>query len=1224
MELLPFVDILKVFNNPINEEQAWAVCYQCANFLTKESPQQQEFFQDIYDSGIHSIWLSRHGDVFLRKGPPEPNGSGKGPPNHHHSISSPSHGSHSPSSTYVHRKRRGHVIATETDAVQALGTSIFEALDYGIDPSEERQLSHELESLIVTMTSADTSLEYESQNADDEGIEKDADVEHRCTVQDVLQICNRHLSSKQDAQHHYKAVCRALATEAGELFTFLEKISTHKEKLSEAQDEDSKRLDELQRADWACLWVQVTRSLRQGVRLKKVEHVSLPPLEYELTPFEMLLEDIRSRRYTLNKISVDNGQIPHKVKDDAHAYILDFIRSRPPLKKVDDRKLKPKPPSPPDPYENLLKEIRSRPKLRPIKGGKLLVETSRTSIAEDDVFDPPRSVKRLIKPDLNLIHDNSFEESSEDEDRTSDCSVTPTSQLSPVMTPPPMTWQRAVTKESLMSGTSGGRPNRLQRRHTIMVCESPMDGKVQLQELPPLEEEEEPSPVRENHFSNQFTSLGGPGLLPRTSYSEHDLSNQVTLRHPLGHARRSSLEHRRSLTSLPTGLSAIPEMEDAAGGMDSPPKPGSIRRSWSHEQAPPPNPSPPCKGRARSAMSASKPVGKPHLSSTPKQHAFSPLISNPQLSSMSETPRMLPPQTAPLSQSQHANRLQYRDTPTRPGQPSSLDMAVSSQSPVFFKTPWPSASSASQNSTHHESESERVTSRWRRPRASEERLGQRRQLQFTESKAVSGSPTKTLVGLDTPGQDRHKKLSVNGQTDGADVERILSEGGAQSRRLSLDSAASIYTETPRASSATERPGSTSRVSFGVGRGGHEMKSKQIKSPEDEERIMRWRTLQEEELSSRVRKKVGVGVNQSKTDTQRDNTNEVRVGRRGDPPLQKNSGSDKSPENITEVLQQHLLDEEARFVRWRQLEEAGLATCFEEDSQQQSPERENQISQTKLSTSSTTTSSLTSSSLNRTSPLPVKRWQNPVECLSLTLEEVTHIREVLTKAELESLISHPDLYQQVSKSKLCFTCKTSRFTLFGEWGTKCKLCKRTVCSKCLRKMNVPTDHFSNIPVYTLSPAPLPLETHEFIQNLIKNPPPSSVPPTRDVSPNRKQTNEVDRRKEKSDELWERPSEISVTSDYMLNKGFSSLKLKSVQRSQSVQIPSHKAAKSALKGPLMAICCDCKGMVMEIIRASRASLAMLSTSNSPAVASHSPQHMFHSPAPRSPLVNKHVRK
>lgn len=45
------------------------------------------------------------------------------------------------------------------------------------------------------------------------------------------------------------------------------------------------------------------------------------------------MDDIRSKRYKLNKIMVD-GDIPHKVKKDAHAIILEFIRSRPPLKKV--------------------------------------------------------------------------------------------------------------------------------------------------------------------------------------------------------------------------------------------------------------------------------------------------------------------------------------------------------------------------------------------------------------------------------------------------------------------------------------------------------------------------------------------------------------------------------------------------------------------------------------------------------------------------------------------------------------------------------------------------------------------------------------------------------------------------------------------------------------------------------------------------------------------------
>ena len=54
----------------------------------------------------------------------------------------------------------------------------------------------------------------------------------------------------------------------------------------------------------ARLWVQIMQELRQGVRLRKVEHVQLSPLEYELTPFEILLEDIRLGRFKLNRVMV--------------------------------------------------------------------------------------------------------------------------------------------------------------------------------------------------------------------------------------------------------------------------------------------------------------------------------------------------------------------------------------------------------------------------------------------------------------------------------------------------------------------------------------------------------------------------------------------------------------------------------------------------------------------------------------------------------------------------------------------------------------------------------------------------------------------------------------------------------------------------------------------------------------------------------------------------------
>ena len=86
------------------------------------------------------------------------------------------------------------------------------------------------------------------------------------------------------------------------------------------------------------MWRQILKDLRDGVKLKKIEFTKTP-IEYELTPYEILMEDIRERRFSLNKIMVD-GELPHRIKKDAHDVILQFIRSRPPLKPVSIKYLK--------------------------------------------------------------------------------------------------------------------------------------------------------------------------------------------------------------------------------------------------------------------------------------------------------------------------------------------------------------------------------------------------------------------------------------------------------------------------------------------------------------------------------------------------------------------------------------------------------------------------------------------------------------------------------------------------------------------------------------------------------------------------------------------------------------------------------------------------------------------------------------------------------------------
>lgn len=272
----------------------------------------------------------------------------------------------------------GYSHCTEIEVIESLGIVIYKALDYGLKENEERELSPPLEQLIDHMANtveADGSND-EGYEAADEGLEDEEDEKRKVSAirsyRDVMKLCAAHLPAESEAPNHYQAVCRALFAETMELHTFLTKIKSAKENLKKIQemeksDESNTDLEELKNADWARFWVQVMRDLRNGVKLKKVQERQYNPLpiEYQLTPYEMLMDDIRSKRYTLRKVMV-NGDIPPRLKKSAHEIILDFIRSRPPLNPVSARKLKPTPPRPRSLHERILEEIKAERKLRPV------------------------------------------------------------------------------------------------------------------------------------------------------------------------------------------------------------------------------------------------------------------------------------------------------------------------------------------------------------------------------------------------------------------------------------------------------------------------------------------------------------------------------------------------------------------------------------------------------------------------------------------------------------------------------------------------------------------------------------------------------------------------------------------------------------------------------------------------------------------------------------------
>uniref|UniRef100_A0A3Q2L044 Spire type actin nucleation factor 2 n=1 Tax=Equus caballus TaxID=9796 RepID=A0A3Q2L044_HORSE len=264
--------------------------------------------------------------------------------------------------------------------VQSLGFAIYRALDWGLDESEERELSPQLERLIDLM--ANNDCEDGGCGAADEGYggpeeEEEAEGGPRAvrTFAQAMRLCAARLTDPRGAQAHYQAVCRALFVETLELRAFLARVREAKEMLQKLREDEPQaekplaELDNLGRTDWARLWVQLMRELRHGVKLKKVQEQEFNPLptEFQLTPFEMLMQDIRARNYKLRKVMVD-GDIPPRVKKDAHELILDFIRSRPPLKQVSERRLRPLPQKQRTLHEKILEEIKQERRLRPVGG----------------------------------------------------------------------------------------------------------------------------------------------------------------------------------------------------------------------------------------------------------------------------------------------------------------------------------------------------------------------------------------------------------------------------------------------------------------------------------------------------------------------------------------------------------------------------------------------------------------------------------------------------------------------------------------------------------------------------------------------------------------------------------------------------------------------------------------------------------------------------------------
>lgn len=309
--------ILRAFHCAIKEEQSWALIYQSVSALK----------QDLNQNNKNNLFI-KSTNLFIKN-----NGT-------------------------VHMKS-WHSSSNATKSVpiikviSSIATLIYEALDYGTPNDEEIVLPSLLNQIFDLMT---------PEVSFDEGIEDIEDINTYRLLDEVIVKCESRIRDNSDISEHYRNVCRALVAEAIEMSTFLNQISIGTQELKKIKNINNKEVDNIQVQVWAHLWMRVMRQLRVGVSLKSIDNKELidrQRREYELTPFEMLLDDINSQRYSLKKVV-----LPKEVEKDARTVIMDFIRSRPPLKPASERQLSPLPQIEPTLHQKLMEGIKSPHQLK--------------------------------------------------------------------------------------------------------------------------------------------------------------------------------------------------------------------------------------------------------------------------------------------------------------------------------------------------------------------------------------------------------------------------------------------------------------------------------------------------------------------------------------------------------------------------------------------------------------------------------------------------------------------------------------------------------------------------------------------------------------------------------------------------------------------------------------------------------------------------------------------
>ncbi|XP_069809025.1 protein spire homolog 1-like [Dendropsophus ebraccatus] len=161
-------------------------------------------------------------------------------------------------------------------------------------------------------------------------------------------------------------------------------------------------------------WNKVMNEVRLGVSLRRVDQrlYTALPLEYKLTPYELLMDDIRAKRYVLRPVK-ECDQNKSSKSEDA---ILDLIRTHT-LKPASARKLKERSQEEPSLHDLLMSEIKSSKTLRStsdihrtaLQGEEFKLSSNLFSVQRDYSLHSCRTGNRWSRPPAVDLVDNAID-----------------------------------------------------------------------------------------------------------------------------------------------------------------------------------------------------------------------------------------------------------------------------------------------------------------------------------------------------------------------------------------------------------------------------------------------------------------------------------------------------------------------------------------------------------------------------------------------------------------------------------------------------------------------------------------------------------------------------------------------------------------------------------------------------------------------------------------------